>query len=95
MFSISFEIDNPLYQSFTQYKYKNLLDYERNITKNKILSFYIEKYNTHLFEFELTVSLSGQDNTCSYINVNIFGLAATLQIFDNRRWDYDKHTWQQ
>ena len=94
MFSISFEIDSPCYKSFTQYKYKNLLDYERNITENKILLLYIDKYNTHLFEFDLTVSLSGEDNACSNITINIFGIAVTLKIYDNRRWDYDKHTWQ-
>jgi hypothetical protein len=93
MFSFTFDIDNPFYTSFTQYKYKDLFDHERVLTENKILALYIEKYNTHLFEFEISVKLSGEDVACSIIKMNVLGLAVTLKVYDNRRWNYDKCEW--
>ena len=74
-----------------------LLTWHKSIALTKNKTFEIELGSASMYNlllFSLDLSWRGHDHAGPEFHVELFGFEATVKIYDNRHWNYNKGTWQ-
>jgi len=87
MFHASFEIDIQMWREFKSY-------WETHYILSEHKAFEAQLSNTNqLTGLNLDISFRGKDHAGPSLEVSLLGIELSLQIYDNRHWNYDKETW--
>ena len=90
MITINFFVDNPLKSE----RWKNLYNKAWAITKNKTLEIQFFRNLYYIFSLHLDLCWSGKDHAGPCFEINILGLEFSIQLHDNRHWDYTNNCWE-
>lgn len=66
------------------------------VSKNKNLEIQICKWRPvlTLFEFYLDIRFKGRDHAGPYLNIEFFGFAIMVNLYDSRHWDDENNRWE-
>lgn len=95
MIYLNLSLDNPFDDTSKGGDQKDLVFFEKSLSKNKALDFQIS-YDAKLFTilgFTLKFDFRGDDHAEFRIHIHVLKLFLSLDIHDKRHWNYEKNRW--
>lgn len=96
MFKFHLNMRNPWRPNYEWTKTKTFAHFERKLFGTKAINFQISRFEPYyLFDISLNLLLDGHDHAGPELNIEIFGYAFILQLYDTRHWDYENERWEE
>jgi len=83
-----------IHVQFLPYYFKNLWHKAWKLSANKTLELEFLFHLNALFEFALSLIVSGRHHAGPSITLSLFGLGFNLSLSDRRHWNYDENRWE-
>lgn len=88
---LNFKIENLFSKNET---FRNIVCYEKPITKNKCINFEFLNYSRTFLSLEFSFQPRGVSHGGLRITVGLFGYEMVFDIYDKRHWDCENWTWE-
>ncbi len=94
MFHIHFSIKN--YFKNKSKSQKDYVLYNKHLFGNKYLEIQLSHWGqiSDIFSVTLNTAITGEDHAGIRFHLDILGYGFIFNIYDNRHWDYENHTWE-
>ena len=86
-------IDASIRNPFKHKPFKNIWTRAWKVSKNKTLEVQIYRYGYNLAELTVDTYWQGEDHAGPRFDLGIFGWYFTVNLHDNRHWDFVKGCW--
>lgn len=73
--------------------FDNLHCHYTRLSENKTVTFEIVHYKPMLLTIEVGIAWRGSDHAGPNIELGLFGYSISIQLHDNRHWNYEDNCW--
>lgn len=87
-------IQNPFWKQRMNSWFKNFFCLELAVSRNKTLEINLVRHFYWLFSVTVDGRWKGEDHAGPELELNLLGFQLSINLRDNRHWDYDQDCWE-